>query len=84
MTTHSVERTRVFWVTPEDDVRQHATLCEPPEEGGPVEVLGGHQPVHAPARKEPGQYQMWHTRPFCERCFTAYLSLPVTPPEAAG
>lgn len=81
VTAHSMERTQVFWITPEDGTRQHATLREPPAEGGKVEVLGGHSPVFAPEVRDRRGYQMWHTRPFCEECFTAYLKLPIARPD---
>ncbi|ASU81218.1 hypothetical protein CDG81_17315 [Actinopolyspora erythraea] len=80
MTEYSAERPQIHWVKPEGDPNQHATLDRPPRGGGPVEPLGGHEPVESPPVADPREFQMAHNRPFCEECFTAYLKLPTALP----
>ncbi|SFT74821.1 hypothetical protein SAMN04487904_10795 [Actinopolyspora lacussalsi subsp. righensis] len=80
MTEYSTEHPSIYWVKPEGDPNQHATMDIPPSRGGPVEPLGRHASVDAPPAVDPRQYQMAHNRPFCEECFTAYLKLPTARP----
>lgn len=65
----------LYWVHPVAGVYQHATLSEPPAEGGEVETIGDH-PVEAP----PASDGRRGAREICPDCQEAYLSLhPVQP-----
>ncbi|WP_223208189.1 hypothetical protein [Actinopolyspora erythraea] len=70
--SEETERIAVYWFTPEGDRYQHATLREPPAEGGPVLTLGRHAYAEAPPVED---RRMNHIRPFCEDCFNEYLRL---------
>ncbi|WP_245693699.1 hypothetical protein [Actinopolyspora mzabensis] len=74
-------RVVVSWFVPEGDTHQHATLDALPTEGGGVSTLGGHDYADAPAARD---RRMQHLRPFCDRCFTAYLKLNRAQPSWKG
>lgn len=56
------DRHTAYRFTPRGEWLQHATLTQPPEEGGPIDTLSGHGSRTAPPNSGT---RMRHTQQFC-------------------